>query len=329
MTAVAEAAPTPTRDAPRSPPLWTRILRSESWVLGLCLLYLLAVAPFAPELATQENLANVLSNALPLLAVAIGQTVVLVTGGIDLSVTSVIALASITGASALTGGAPVPVGIAAMIGVGALVGLINGAAITRLAMPPFMVTLTMMMFVGGFAVFATKSKSIYGLPEGFNALGQQAVWALLIVGTLAVLTHLALRRTVAGRWLYAVGMSARAARVSGVPVERTVLLAYVFSGACAAVAAVLYTARLETGSPVLGQRIFLDVIGAAVIGGTSLFGGRGTVLGTVFGVLFITIIDNSFNLLGLSSFVVLIAKGAVILLAAVLDAARHRLAARG
>lgn len=304
--------------------LWARLLRSEAWVVAMCVLYALAIAPFAPELASAENLANIASNALPLLAVAVGQTIVLITGGIDLSVTSIIALSSVGGAWLMTNGVPMPIGVLAMLGIGGAVGLGNGLAITRLAMPPFMVTLTTMMLGSGVAVYATKSKSIYGLPPSFTAL-QETIWALSIVGTLVLVVHFILRRSVPGRWLYAVGMSAKAARVSGLPVERTVLLAYVASGVCAGIAAVLYTARLETGSPVLGQRIFLDVIGAAVVGGTSLFGGRGTVIGTACGVLFITVIDNSFNLLGLSSFVVLIAKGAVILLASVLDVVRIRL----
>jgi ribose/xylose/arabinose/galactoside ABC-type transport system permease subunit len=152
--------------------------------------------------------------------------------------------------------------------------------------------------------------------------------ALLVVGPLALGAHLLLTRTVLGRWLYAVGGNPRTARVSGVPVERVVLLAYVACAACAAVASILYTARLETGSPVLGQRILLDVIGAVVIGGTSLFGGRGTILGTFYGALFITLLDNGLNLMGLSSFTVLMVKGAVILAAALVDAIRERVEER-
>ena len=113
--------------------------------------------------------------------------------------------------------------------------------------------------------------------------------------------------------------------MSGVPVERVVVFAYVACALCAAVASILYTARLETGSPVLGQRILLDVIGAVVIGGTSLFGGRGSVRGTVYGALFITLLDNGLNLMGLSSFSVLMVKGTVILVAALVDAIRERL----
>jgi ribose/xylose/arabinose/galactoside ABC-type transport system permease subunit len=333
--------------APRSAPkpkaaLWLRLLSSEYWVLGLCVAYFGVVAAILPDIASPENMANILSNMLPLLAVALGQTFVLITGGIDLSVTSIIALCSVTGAAVASGkvgvlgGNPallVPAAIVLMLLIGAGLGLVNGLTITRLAMPPFMVTLTFMMFLSGFAIWATSSKPIHGLPDTFTAIGKGSLfdvvpYALFVVGAVAALGHVLLTRTVFGRWLFAVGGNTKTARISGVPVPRTIVLAYLASGLCAAVASVLYTGRLETGSPVLGQRIFLDVIGAAVIGGTSLFGGKGSVLGTVFGVLFIAVIDNSFNLLGFSSFVVLIAKGTVILLAALLDAIRARLSAR-
>jgi ribose/xylose/arabinose/galactoside ABC-type transport system permease subunit len=298
--------------------------------------YLLAASPLVPGLLSGPNLGNVFSNALPLLAVALGQTLVLLTGGIDLSVTAVVALASVAGARVMTeAGGLLPgstaAGVLAMLAVGVAVGLVNGVAVARLRMPPFLATLAVMTFASGLAIWSTQSQGIAGLPASFRALGGSlgpAPLSLLVVLPLAAVAHGVLSRTVLGRWLYAVGGNPRAARVSGVPVERVLLLAYAACGGCAGLAAVLYTARLETGSPVLGQRIFLDVIGGAVIGGTSLFGGRGTVRGTAFGVLFITLVDNGLNLLGLSSFAVLMVKGGVILAAAVLDAWRARRAGR-
>lgn len=295
--------------------------------------------PFTPGLASSENVSNIFSNMLPLLVVAIGQTFVLITGGIDLSATSSIALASVVGASIMTGdngllGASplaVPVGILAMLLTGSLLGWFNGAAITRLQMPPFIVTLTTMIFFSGFAIWLTQSRPIYNLPDAFTAIGKDALffvpYALLVTMLIGIFAHIALSRTLFGRWLYAIGTNAKTALISGVPVSRTVTLAYVVSGFCAAVAAILYTGRLETGSPVLGQRILLDVIGAAVIGGTSLFGGKGKIMWTVFGVLFITLIDNSLNMLEQppSYFVIMMIKGAVILLAALLDTVRAKL----
>jgi len=152
--------------------------------------------------------------------------------------------------------------------------------------------------------------------------------SLLIAAAVVLVAHVVLSRTLYGRWLFAIGLNARAAAVSGVPVRRVVFWAYVISGLCAGLAAVLYTGRLETGSPVLGQRILLDIVGAAVIGGVSLFGGRGKVLWTVYGALFLTVVDKGLSLLGLSLASVFAVKGGVILAAAIIDAQRQRLVAR-
>jgi ribose/xylose/arabinose/galactoside ABC-type transport system permease subunit len=312
-------------------------LRSDLWVLGLCVLYAAAMAPVVPELLSPDNLLNLAAAVPPLLAVTLGQTIVLLTGGIDLSATATVALTSVAGAAIATGQVPgIPAGFAgtlaavpAMFALGATIGGVNGLAVTRLGMPPFMVTLAVMMFGGGLAVWATGSRSIHGLPESFLEPGRGVLFGILphalwLVGCVALVVHVFLTRTPYGRWLYAAGWNARTARVSGVPVARVLILAYVLSGLCAALGSLLYTGRLETGSPILGQRIFLDVIGAAVIGGTSLFGGRGSVLGTTLGALFITLVDNSLGLLGVSSFLVLVAKGGIILGAALLDAWRTR-----
>ena len=316
---------------------------ARHWVALLCVALVLVLGPLVPGFASAANLRNVFSSLLPLLAVAVGQTLVLITGGIDLSVTAVVALASVLGARVMTAdggllaGSPlaVPVAVVVMLATGLVVGAVNGLSVARLRMPPFLATLAVMTFASGFGIWLTRSENIAGLPEGFRLLGAGSLgelvplpMPLLVVGPLALGAHVLLTRTVLGRWLFAVGGNARTARVSGVPVERVVLFAYVACAVCAAVASILYAARLETGSPVLGQRILLDVIGAVVIGGTSLFGGRGSVLGTVYGALFITLLDNSLNLMGLSSFSVLMVKGAVILAAALVDAIRERLEQR-
>ncbi|MHB8521068.1 MAG: ABC transporter permease [Limisphaerales bacterium] len=322
---------------PRTANLAVRALRSEYLVLYLCLAYFLVMTPVTPGLASTENLANLVSNLLPLLIVAIGQTFVLITGGIDLSVTSVIALASVTGAAVMNDDTgllrgsllAVPGGLAVMLSVGGLAGWFNGVAITRGRMPPFIVTLTTMMFLSGLAIWSTQSQNIFHLPPAFSALGNRTGLALVVTLSVVAVAHVTLSRSLFGRWLYAVGHNAKTSLVSGVPVGRVVMLAYVVSGVCGAVAAVLHTGRLETGSPVLGQRILLDVIGATVIGGTSLYGGKGKILWTVFGALFLTLLDNSLNLLNLSYFSIMMVKGAVILFAALVDTARSRLLERG
>lgn len=336
---IADRSSPATRPAPSLPLRLARLALSEYSTLLLTLIYFLAVWPLAPELASADVLFDLAMNMLPLLAVAIGQTIVLITGGIDLSVTSIIALASVVGASIMTaaGGhlaghpAAVPAALACMISIGALIGLFNGLAIAVLGMPAFMVTLATMMFVGGIAIWSANSQSIGHLPPTFTAIGSGALgflpYPLLIVGALALLAHLMLGRTLRGQWIYAVGHSPRVSAISGVPVKRVIVAVYVLAGLCAAISSILYTARLKTGDPTLGRDILLDVVGAAVVGGTSLFGGKGKILWTVFGVLLFALIDKTLNLLDLQHYTIMMVKGGIILLAAALDRLRVRLSA--
>ncbi len=309
-----------------------RWLNSESLVLWLTLAGLVLLLPFTPGLASRENLANVLLTLLPLLVLACGQTVVLITGGIDLSACAIMAVASVLGGLAMNGDTgwlagsawATPVGVLLMLAVGAVIGAFNGCAVALLCMPPFMVTLTGMIFFSGLAVWLTRSETIYNLPATFNALGGRLPVAVAVAGGLALAVHLGLSRTMYGRWLYALGHNARMARVSGVPLGAVTVGAYALSGLLAAAAAILYTGQAETASPFLGQRLLLDVIAATVIGGTSLFGGRGKVLWTLSGVLFIKLLDNSLNLLNCSFFTLTMVKGVAVLAAALLDATRRR-----
>ncbi len=285
---------------------------------------------------------------MPLLVVAIGQTFVLIVAGIDLSAPSILAMASVVGAAVITmdggplaGASPlisVPAGIFAFLAVGGAIGAFNGACVTRLRMPPFIVTLTTMMFFSGAAiwfvsVYTSSGSSIGNLPRAFVFLGQGQVmglpFSILIAAAIGIVGQVALGRSLYGRWLFAIGVNPRAAEVSGVPMRRAVFWAYVISGVCAGAAAILYTGRLETGTPVLGQRILLDVIGAAVIGGVSLFGGKGKIVWTLYGALFLTVVDKGLQLMGLALSSVFAIKGAVILGAAIVDAQRQRLFARG
>jgi ribose transport system permease protein len=343
---VAQPAPAvPAAHLPQSPAA-RRLLRaalSEYTVLLLSVAYFLVAWAFLPELATARNLSNLFGNVLPLLAVAIGQTVVLIAGGIDLSVTAIIAASSVAAARVMTttgaGGAyvphpaAVPWAIAVALAIGAGVGLINGAATAALRLPAFIVTLSTMMILSGATLWATRSRNIGNLPDAFTNIAFGSVagvpYAFVIVSALAVLVHLVLARTLPGHWLYATGHNATAALISGVPVRRVTALAYVASGFCAAVAAVLYTARLESGSPTMGREILLDVIGATVIGGTSLFGGKGKVLWTVFGVTLFALIDNTLSLLGREYFEIMTIKGVVILIAAGIDVLRVRVLGKG
>ncbi|WP_373505459.1 ABC transporter permease [Aestuariivirga sp.] len=330
---------------PRAQPAWKRLLLSEYLVLVLTVLYFAVMWTIVPEIAAADTLLDILSAMMPLLVVAIGQTFVLIVAGIDLSAPSIIAMASVVGASVMTGdagyangtGFEIIAGILAFIAVGTVIGTFNGVCTTRFSMPAFIVTLTTMMFFSGAAIWYTTvhtdASSIGNLPRGFIEIGQGRVMglpvSLAVVIVVAGIAHFILSRTVYGRWLYAVGLNPKAAAVSGVPVRKVIFWAFVISGVCAAISSILYTGRLETGTPVLGQRILLDVVGAAVIGGVSLFGGKGKILWTIFGVLFLTVIDKSLQLMGLPIASVFAIKGSIILAAAIIDAQRHRLLVRG
>jgi ribose/xylose/arabinose/galactoside ABC-type transport system permease subunit len=189
-----------------------------------------------------------------------------------------------------------------------------------------------MMFFSGLAVYLTKSENIMYLPGGFTMLGSGEIgpvpYSFFVVLVLAGAAHIVLKHTVLGRWFFAVGKSIRTSVVSGVPTKRVIVLGYVFSGFCAAVASVLYSARLECARPTLGQNLLLDVIGAAVIGGISLSGGKGKVLWAFFGVLFFVLLSNALSMLALPFYAEPVVKGAVILLAALMDVTRTRLLAR-
>jgi ribose/xylose/arabinose/galactoside ABC-type transport system permease subunit len=320
-----------------------RLLLSEYLVLLLTALYVLVMVPFAPEIVAVDTWRDILGAMMPLLIVAVGQAFVLIVAGIDLSATSNLAISSVLAAAVMTldggplAGAPawlaIVAGIMTFVAIAGALGSLNGACITRFNMPPFIVTLTTMMFFSGLAIWITTlltpdGSSIGNLPQGFAFLGQGRIggipFSVLIALLVCLAAHIALSRSLYGRWLFAIGINPRAAEVSGVPVRRVVFWAYVVCGACAGIAAILYTARLETGTPVLGQRILLDVVGAAVIGGVSLFGGKGKVIWVVFGALFLTVVDKGLSLLGLSLASVFAIKGGVILAAAVADAQRQR-----
>ncbi|MBN1444310.1 MAG: ATP-binding cassette domain-containing protein [Planctomycetes bacterium] len=341
-----------------------RWMLSDFFILGLAAVYFLVLCGIDPRMAGGRNIANLASSAWPLLALVLGQMFVLITGGIDLSQTSIMALTSVLGGILMTssvqpeifaetplwgvllteeggilaglpGGAPI--GLLAMVAAGAAVGLLNGLAVAKLRMPPFLVTLLSMMFFSGLALYLTQSENIRRLPDAWIALGKGQVGsvplALLLVAGLALAAHVLLQHTVLGRWLYAVGKNPRAARISGIPVDRVVIAAYAFSGLMAAIASILYSARLEGGRPTLGEDKLLDIIGAAVIGGISLFGGKGRVSSAVCGVAFFVLLANSLDMMShwykLPYFTVNVVKGSVILLAALLDVGRTWLRMRG
>jgi ribose transport system permease protein len=290
---------------------------------------------------------NGMTVALQVTSIAylgIGATCVIITGGIDLSVGAILALSGVVAAMAVKAGAPVPVGMFGGLVVGALCGAVNGLCVTVLQLPPFIATLGMMLVARGVALQITDAKAIGGLGDSFAELGNGSLFRVVKLGSdgfpdvvfpgipypvllmiaLAVAVAVLLSRTTLGRHLYAVGSNAEAARLSGVDVRGVTLFAYVLSGTLAGLAGCVLMSRLVTAQPSEGLMYELDAIAAAVIGGTSLSGGVGTISGTVIGAFVIGILRNGLNMSGVSAFIQQIIIGLVILLTVWIDQMRHR-----
>lgn len=267
---------------------------------------------------TVDNLSNVLRQNAFTAILAAGMTFVILTAGIDLSVGSVVGLTGVVCADVLVHGYGVAAGVTAGLLVGLLVGVVNGAAITRLRIPAFIVTLAMMLVARGAAYKYTDARTISGLPASFGVMSSSASTALMMAAVF-VAAWVMLMRTPFGRHVYATGGNRDAAWLSGVRVDRVEFAVYAISGLAAGLAGVLVASRLNAGYPRAGEFYELDAIAAVVVGGTSLFGGRGSLWGTLAGAFFIGILNNGLNLFRVSPYDQLIVKGAVLLIAASLD----------
>lgn len=298
-------------------------------LLGLSLLSL-ALTIASPHFLTVDNLLNVLRQSSINAILALGQLVVILTAGIDLSIGSIVGLTIVLLALMLEADLPAALAVPATVACGASVGLLNGVLLTRLRLPhPFISTLGTMNVARGAALLLAGGVPISGLPAGFreavagSALGLPA--PVLIAGAAYALGHVFLTRTVYGRDLYAIGGNREAARLCGVPVDRRLNLAYVLSGGTAGLAAVVLAARMNSGFPLAGQGAELDAIAAVIIGGASFFGGVGTAGGTLIGALVIGVLRNGLNLLDVSAFWQMIVIGVVIVVAVGIDVLRQRL----
>ncbi|HEU4382795.1 MAG TPA: ribose ABC transporter permease [Anaeromyxobacteraceae bacterium] len=307
-----------------SPARW----RWRDWLsrYGIALAFLAlgsALALLTPRFLTAANLLNVLRQISVNALLAFGMTVVILGAGIDLSVGSVLAFSGALAAGLSTAGWPAGLAMAAALLLGGIMGLFNGVFVAYARIAPFIVTLGGLTIFRGATLVYTDGRPITGLPGGFDALGNGValgvpvpVWVML---AFLGLTHFLLRFTALGRAVYAVGGNEEAARLSGIPVAGTKLFAYAYSGLASALGALVLTGRLNSAQPTAGSGYELDAIAAVVVGGTSLFGGRGGVLGTFVGALIIGVLNNGMNLLDVSAFYQQIVKGGVILAALLID----------
>ena len=295
-----------------------RRARELGTLIGLVALVVL-LSVLTPHFLTVSNLLNVMEQTSINAVIAVGMTFVILSGGIDLSVGSLVALAGVVLASGLQRPWPAPVAITAGLGVGAACGGINGLLVTRGRLPAFIATLGMMSIARGTALVFTGGRPISGfrqLSTG-RVLGVPAP-VLLTVAVYAA-GHFVLTRTRFGRYVYAIGGNEEATRLSGIDAGFHKTMVYVLSGATSALAATLLTARINSAQPIAGINYELDAIAATVIGGTSLTGGVGTLHGTLIGALIMGVLRNGLNLLGTSSFFQQIVIGVVIIAAVLVD----------
>jgi ribose transport system permease protein len=318
--------------APRAS-VGARLLRSrEAGILVALVLMVALLSTASPEFRTPDNLLNNARNLSFVGIVALGQAMVMITGGIDLSAGSVWGLTAVSTAALMAQGWPTPLAVGAGLGIAAVFGLFNGLCVTKLRMPPFVPTLATMSIARALALVITRGKSINDFrPEGdlFFGLGGGDTFGLpnpfLLFLALVVLVWIVLDRTVFGRQLYAVGGNERAAKLSGLEVDRLKLAVYVISAVLAGLAGVVEVSYLSSAIANQGLGKELSVIAAAVIGGTALTGGEGTVLGVFVGTVILEVLRNGLVLLGTDAYWQGIFVGGVIILAVFIDQLRKGL----
>jgi len=307
-----------------------RLLQGSGGALAGLIVLFIVLSLCAPNFLSGRNLVNVVDQVTVIGILALGATAVIITGGIDLSVGSVLALSTmVLGWLSHDGGWPLPLAMLVAVAVGAAAGALNGLGVTMLRLPPFIATLAMMSIARGLANLITDGQQIVGYPEWFyelssnRYLGFLAITALLlIVLYVAGWAFLTYRRS--GRAIYAIGGGHEVARLAGIRVRSVTTWVYVTAGALAGVGGIVLASRLDSSQPSAGTGYELDVIAAVVIGGASLVGGSGRVTGTIVGVLIIGVLRNGLNLLGVSPFIQQIVIGLVIALAVAIDVLRRR-----
>lgn len=282
----------------------------------------------SPHFLTLSNFFNISRQAAVITIIAIGETFVILTAGIDLSVGSNVTLSSCVLALVMINTENIPLGVLAGLATGLTVGLINGLLVAKADLPPFIVTLGMLGIAQGAALVLTVGRSMFGLPIAFKFVGQGSVLGipvpLIIILVLAVVFHLILAYNRLGRYILSLGGNEEATRLSGINVDTVKISAYVISGLMAAIGGIVLSSRINSAHPAAGQGFELDAIAAAVIGGTSLMGGEGTIIGTLIGSFMMAVIRNGLNLLNVNTFWQQIVIGAVIIGAVWMDRARKR-----
>lgn len=318
--------------SPTGPGLFSRAaIRVESLFVLAALV--VAMAVLSPYFLSVSNFLNILLATSVIGVLAVGATFVISSAGIDLSVGSVLAFAGVVGALAANNlGFPWPLAVLACLVAGGFAGLVNGVLITKGNIPPFIVTLGMLGVARGLGLVLTNGLAVYGLPPAFTYLGQGRPLGIptpvIILAITVLVAHVVLAHTRFGLYTQVIGDNETAARAMGIRVDRHKIALYTLSGVLAGLAGMLFAARVNAGDPTAGINYELTAITAAIIGGTNLFGGRGTVIGTVIGALIMGVLQNGLNLLAVPSFYQQMAIGAVLVLAVWIDGLNRNRGAR-
>jgi ribose transport system permease protein len=311
--------------------IWHQILDVASrFTVQIALLLLIVIfSLLSDRFLTYRNWLNIIEQSSIMAIVAIGATFVIITAGIDLSVGSLVALSGILSAGVVVNnGLPWWVGLLVGMLAGGVVGLFNGLSVTRLGLSAFITTLATMAMARGLTLAYSNGQTIFGLPDAYNFLGGGNIVGIPIPVILTIIAfiigHLVLSKTVFGHQVYAIGGNREAAHLAGIRVKRVELIVYIVAGLLSGFGGLLLTGRLTAALPTSATGLELNVIAAVVIGGASLFGGRGTMIGTFFGVLTIGVLSNGLDLLNVSPFWVQFTQGGVIFLAVLIDALGQR-----
>lgn len=298
------------------------------WPFVTLAVLMVALTIATPHFFTVVNLSSVIRQTAVINIMALGMTMIIIAGGIDLSVGSMMALSGLLGAMTMARGLPIAAGLAAALAAGTACGLANGLMVTKLRINPFIVTLGTLGIYRGVSLMASGGLPVQHMPRAFSYLAEGSIlhipFVLYVLAACAAVVHGVLRHTRMGRYAYAIGSNAEAAFYAGIPVEFHLTAIYAAGGLLTGLAGVLETSRLMTGQPTAGNGYELQAIAAVVIGGGSLRGGEGSVVGTLIGAYIMGLLSNGSDLLGISPYLQQALIGAVIILAVVLDEVRKR-----
>lgn len=297
-------------------------------LLALLVLLWIVLSLATPSFASTNNISNLLRQGSMIAILAVGQTFVIITGGIDLSVGAVVGFATVIAAMLINAGLPVFLAVFLTLMVGVAIGLFHGFGIVKMGLPPFIITLATLTSLRGIGLLMTNGNSISINNDAFQEFSRNSFlgipnlfWMVLLVGIPA---YVFLQHSRWGRYLFSVGSNAEASRLSGVSVQRTIFMAYTLSGLCAAFVGVLLASRIGIGNPTQAEGWELQAIASSVIGGTSLFGAVGSVHGPLLGAFILATINNGANLLNVNAFWQRVVTGALIIIIVYFDGLRRR-----